>query len=265
MTPFGCVRSLHVYPLKGARGIELDEADVLATGLAHDRRFVVTASGEMVTQRNHPSMARVVTAIEDDTLVVTCEGDRLVVPLTPSGRRERIRIWNDDVDAIVIPDGGSFFTRYLGAAASLFYVPDDALRVVEPEYAEPGDRVGFADAYPILVASLTSLADLNARLEVPVPMDRFRPNVVVDGAEPFREESSTALVLGDLHLRTPKRCARCQVVTVDQSTGTPGKEPLRTLAKYRTSDHKVHFGMNAIPDLARGSRHRLAVGTVASG
>jgi uncharacterized protein len=261
MKAWGSVYSLHVYPLKGARGIALSEANILATGLAHDRRFlVVEASGAAVTQRNHPRMARVVTAIDEGSLVLTCDGDRLAVPLTPAGPRRRVRIWDDDVDAIVVPDAASFFTRYLGVEASLVYVPDDAFRVVEPAYAEPGDRVGFADAYPILVAGLASLDDLNARLDVPVPMDRFRPNVVIEGAAPFAEEAEAALLVGELRIRTPKRCSRCQVVTVDQTTGAAGKEPLRTLAKYRASENKVFFGMNAIPDLAPGASYRLAVG-----
>jgi len=259
----GRVRAIHVYPLKGARGIRLDEADVLATGIQHDRRFLaVSETGEALTQRTHPAMARIETAIEGDALRLEHAGEPLTVPLVPTGRRQRVRIWNDHVDAIVVADATAFLSRWMGTDATLVYVPDDALRTVEQDYARPDDRVGFADAYPILVASQSSLDDLNAKLASPVPMDRFRPNIVVDGGVPFVEETVAALALGSLHLRTPKRCARCQVVTVDQSTGVvTGKEPLRTLARYRAAANKVHFGMNAIPDLAPGLAHRLTVGT----
>ena len=132
------------------------------------------------------------------------------------------------------------------------YLPLDSVRAVEPAYARPGDRVGFADAYPVLVASLASLADLNARLveagAAAVPMDRFRPNVVIDGDEPFAEEERTTIDIGALRLRTPKRCSRCKVVTIDQATGVATKEPLKMLASYRTRANNVYVAMNAIPD-----------------
>jgi uncharacterized protein YcbX len=123
------------------------------------------------------------------------------------------------------------------------------VRPVDPTYAEPGDRVGFADAFPVLVATLSSLDDLNARLAEPVTMDRFRPNVVLAGSPaPFEEERHPRLRIGDVVFRTPKRCARCEVTTIDQGTAERGKEPLATLATYRRDGNKVLFAMNAIPD-----------------
>ena len=109
-------------------------------------------------------------------------------------------------------------------------------------------RCGFADAFPVLVASLASLDDLNSRLAAPVPMDRFRPNLVVDGDAPFEEERHPAVTIGAVRMTLPKRCDRCVVTTVNQATAEVGKEPLRTLASYRKDGNQVYFAMNAIPE-----------------
>ena len=252
------IASLHVYPVKGARGIALQHADVLASGLAHDRRFMVLdAAGVFVTQREHPRMALVDVAIEGDRMKLSVAGETASVPLEPahSRPRRRVRVWDDEVDACDVGgEGAELLSAHLGQRCSLVFMPPDVVRPVEAPYGQPGDRVGFADAYPVLVASLASLADLNARLEKsggrPVPMDRFRPSIVVEGGEPYAEELAGAARLGSLRVRMPKRCARCQVVTVDQTTAETSKEPLRTLASYRTEANKVMFAMNAIPDLA---------------
>ena len=127
-------------------------------------------------------------------------------------------------------------------------MPDDAVRPVESPYGKPGDRVGFADAYPVLLATRASLADLNARLEAPIPMNRFRPNLVIDGGDAFEEERHAGVRVGATYFRMPKRCSRCNVTLVDQATGLAGKEPLRTLATYRTENNKVYFAQNLIPD-----------------
>lgn len=245
---------LHVYPLKGAGGIALERADVLAGGLRHDRRFLlVDAKGGFVTQRSHPSLALVTTAIEGSSLVLgTPNGDCVALPVVPAtarAKRRTVPIWHDLVEAIDVPGRGTeLLSDYLGDNCSLVFMPDDVVRPVEAPYSQPGDRVGFADAYPVLLATRASLADLNGRLEHPVPMNRFRPNVVIDGGSPFEEERFARARIGALTFRMPKRCSRCQVTTVDQATAEVGKEPLRTLATYRTEDKRVYFGQNAIPD-----------------
>jgi uncharacterized protein YcbX len=127
-------------------------------------------------------------------------------------------------------------------------MPDDVVRPVEAPYGAPGDRVGFADAYPYLLATTASLAELNARLDVPVPMNRFRPNLVVEGGEAYEEERHPRVRIGALTFRMPKRCARCQVTTVVQATAAVSKEPLRTLASYRTEGNNVYFAQNLVPD-----------------
>jgi uncharacterized protein YcbX len=261
---------IHVYPLKGARGIALERADVLAGGLRHDRRFMLLGpEGQFLTQREHPQLALVTTSFVTSAdgraavAIGTPGGAPIEVPLTPTtaGRpRRTVRVWDDDVEAVDV-EGPivDCLSTYLGLRCSLVYMPDDVVRPVEAPHGRPGDRVGFADAYPVLLAANASLADLNARLATPVPMNRFRPNLVVDGGAAYDEERHERVRVGDLVFRMPKRCARCSVTTVDQSTAAVGKEPLRTLAAYRTESNKVYFAQNLIPDGPDGT------GTIAIG
>ena len=242
---------IHVYPLKGARGIALERADVLLGGLRHDRRFMLLgAEGTFLTQRSHPTLALVTTALRGASLVIgTPAGGSAEIALAPEGPRRIVHVWDDDVEAIDV--GGSaaaLLSDHLGETCSLVFMPDDVVRPVESPYGGPGDRVGFADAYPVLLATHASLADLNARLTEPVPMNRFRPNLVVSGGEAFDEERHGRVQVGATLYRMPKRCSRCQVTVVDQATGITGKEPLRTLATYRTENNKVYFAQNLIPD-----------------
>jgi uncharacterized protein YcbX len=261
------IQSLHVYPVKGCRGIALAEAELLASGLRHDRRFMVLGADDtFVTQREHPSMARVDVAIAADRLLLSVDGGpQASAPLVPEGLRRRVRVWSDEVEAVDVGgDGAALFSAHLGMRCSLVFMPADVVRPVERPYGRPGDRVGFADAYPVLLASLASLADLNARLAEagapPVPMNRFRPTIVVEGGAPFAEDSASLARLGPVVLRLPKPCGRCKVTTVDQRTGATGQEPLRTLARYRTTLNQVNFAVNAIPDLAPSASAVLRVG-----
>jgi uncharacterized protein len=241
---------LFVYPVKGARGISLREVDVDARGLAHDRRFmVVDASGAYVTQRGAPRLALLETEIDGDDLLLRAAGGAARLPLSPRGTRRPVVVWDDTCDAVDCGDDAArVVTALIGSPSRLVHMPDDVVRPVDPAFAAPGDRVGFADGFPILVTTEASLRELNARLERPVPMDRFRPNLVLDGEGPFDEDLHTALRVGSIDMRMPKRCARCVVTTVDQATAEVSKEPLRTLATFRTADKGVYFGQNAIPD-----------------
>ncbi|HVH46674.1 MAG TPA: MOSC N-terminal beta barrel domain-containing protein [Labilithrix sp.] len=249
------VHSLHVYPLKGARGISLEHAEVLLSGIRHDRRFMaLDEHGVFVTQRSHPRMALVDVAIEKGQLQLSALGHTAAVPLTPDGPRRRARVWKDDVEAIEVDgEAAQLLSDHLETKCSLVFMPLDVVRQVDEQYGRPGDRVGFADAFPFLVASLASLAELGARLErsgmPPVPMDRFRPNIVVEGGAPYEEDEAVTARIGPVIFRMPKPCARCQVTLVDQQTGEQTKEPLRTLSTYRKVASAVNFAMNAIPDL----------------
>jgi uncharacterized protein YcbX len=212
-------------------------------------------------------MALVDVAVDATELLVTAGDDELRIDLVPRGPRRRAVLFGNELEAVDVGEkAASFFSHWLGEPALLMYMPDDVVRPVEEPYSRVGDRVFFADGYPVLVASSSSLAALNATLvaqgepPTPIPMNRFRPNVVVSGGEPWLEDVSPAVRIGNLMLRTPKRCARCAIVTVDQTTAAAGKEPLRTLARLRPGPNKVYFAMNAIPDLAPGAEAEIAVG-----
>jgi uncharacterized protein YcbX len=255
------VSALFVYPVKSCRGFAVESAAVERRGLRHDRRWmIVDAGGQFITQRTEPSLARIAVALVHDALVLSApHAPPLRVPLAPDteGPRRRVRVWRDDVDAVDCgSEAAAWIGAWLGVSASLVFMPDDATRRANPRHALAGDLVSFADGFPLLLASESSLDDLNARLEGPVPMGRFRPNVVVRGCAPWAEDAWTRVRLGAVPVRVLKPCDRCVVTTTDQQTGERGAEPLRTLATFRARDNKVYFAQNAVPD-APG---RIAVG-----
>lgn len=254
------ISELHVYPVKGCAGIPLQRAVLDTFGIEHDRRWmVVTAAGEFVTQRTHPSLALLRTALEPDALVLRSrQAGEVRLPLVPDGARRTVRVWRDDVEAIDTGDNAaSFVSDHLGAAVRLMYMPEGTVRPADTDHARPGDRISFADGFPLLLITQQSLDELNRRLGEPLPMQRFRPNVVVDAAPAAHDEDTWRTVrLGAVPCDVVKPCARCVVTTVDQATGRARKEPLRTLAGYRRWNGQVWFGQNVV--------HR-ATGAVAVG
>lgn len=243
---------LYVYPIKSAGGILLEASEVEGRGLRHDRRWMlVDEAGRFLSQRRFPRMALIGVRIEPDHLIVDApDMPSLEVPLQPpEGKLELARVWKDLVQVSALSDAANrWFGEFLGVRCTLVYLPDESVRPVDPAYARMGDRVGLADGFPFLLISEASLSDLNSRLQRPVPMNRFRPNLVVRGCEPFAEDGWNLVRIGRITLRVVKPCARCRVTTVDQATATTGKEPLRTLAGFRRVGNKVLFGQNLIHD-----------------
>jgi uncharacterized protein len=245
------VSALYVYPIKSCRGIRVQEWPVEARGFVADRRWmIVDADGKFVTQRELAQLALVGTAFEGDQLRLSAPGrSPLMLPLRhETGESREVQVWQDRVLGVVHGLGSRWFSDYLGAPHELVYMSERQQRPVNPARANPGDIVSFADAYPFLLISEASLAELNARLEIPIGMERFRPNIVISGTEPFAEDHYARVRIGEIAFRGPKRCERCVVTTIDPQTGERGKEPLRTLAKFRLEDQKVWFGMNLIHD-----------------
>jgi uncharacterized protein len=246
------VSELHIHPVKGAAGIAVDAVELDGFGPRHDRRWmIVAADGEFVTQRNHPTLALLQTALEPDALVLRSRGAgevRLALEPPEGAREETVRVWDDDVAATDCGDAAAaFVSAHLDVPARLVYMPATTLRQADLDYARPGDRVSFADGFPLLLITQQSLDELNRRLPEPIPMLRFRPNVVVDGAaRPHEEDEWRTILLGTVSCDVVKPCARCAVTTVDQSTGAGGPEPLRTLAEYRRWKGKVWFGQNVL-------------------
>ncbi len=211
--------------------------------------MIVDREGHFVTQRELKQLSQVHTKLEGDTLSIWAPGySSVLVPLHHDALPRMVRVWKDRVQACVHPEGSAWFSKFLGAPHELVYMPDGERRLVNPARARAGDILGFADAYPFLLISEASLADLNARLPSPIGMDRFRPNIVIADTDPFAEDEYREVWLGEVSFRGVKRCDRCSVTTVDPATGERGKEPLKTLATYRLRDKKVWFGMNMIHD-----------------
>jgi uncharacterized protein YcbX len=245
---------IFVYPIKACGGIALEHADVVERGLSCDRRYMlVDRTGTFITQREVPRLCLVSTALERDSIVVSTRGAMpLELPRELSSatgfERHVYQVWDSFGNALRHPEGSRWFSEFLNDEVSLVYMPDDERREVNPKRARPGDIVSFADGYPMLLISEASLADLNSRLEAPLEMRRFRPNLVLSECQPYAEDAFTALQIGALGFRAVKRCDRCVVTTINPDTGERGKEPLRTLSHYRLEDHKVWFGMNLIHD-----------------
>ena len=241
-----------IYPIKSMKGVALQSAKVELRGLQFDRRWMlVDRDATFISQRDVPRLALISTQIKEDSIIVEAPGkQRLSLPAKMSGSTPiSVRVWDDTVR--VLPAGreaDEWFSDFAGVDCRPVYMPDDSLRPVEPRYALASDIVSLADGFPLLLVSQASLNDLNGRLPEPVPMNRFRPNIVVSGSGAFDEDGWKKIRIGDLSLRIVKPCSRCVTTTVDQSTGVQGKEPLATLSRYRNFNGKVHFGQNAIPE-----------------
>ncbi len=240
------------YPIKACRGFEVDETNVERMGLEHDRRMmVVTPEGRFLTQREYPKLALVTPSISGEKLTLAAPMmDGVTFPILKSGPTCLVDIWHSKgVSAVDQGErAAEWFSDWLGTSVRLVHIADGYLRHLNQKYAiKPDDHTGFADGYPILLISEESLADLNSRLETPLPMNRFRPNVVVKGCEPFAEDTWNRIKIGGLELAVVKPCARCMVTTIDKETLAKSKEPLKTLASYRKQGSGVMFGQNAIP------------------
>jgi uncharacterized protein len=243
---------LYVYPIKSCAGIPLQSADLSATGLRHDRSWMlVDETGEFMSQRAHPRMALISIRFSAEHLIVSAPGmEELEIPLYPQAESSiDVRVWGDtNRGELVTEEANRWFTEFLKFPCRLVHKPEDDPRLVDSSFAESGDQVGFADGFAFLLISEASLEDLNMRLEDPLPMNRFRPNFVVRGCGPYAEDGWSRLRIGSVPFRVAEPCPRCAITTVDQETGTRGKEPLRTLATYRKFEGEVFFGRNLIHD-----------------
>lgn len=250
--------ALHVYPVKGCRGMSPPAAWAGPRGLDGDRRWmIVDGAGVFITQRTHPHLALIAPEPVPGALVLRAPGvPPLTVPLGDHGGPAldtgsvEVTVWRDEALARDAGDeAAAWLSAYVGEPVRLVHMPEDTHRPVDPHYAVPGDIVSFADGFPWLLISEGSLDDLNGRLARPIPMDRFRPNLVVKGCEPFAEDTWKRIRIGDAVFRVVKPCARCVVTTTDQETGEPeGPEPLRTLATYRRVGDGVMFGQNLLAE-----------------
>jgi hypothetical protein len=260
------IASLHIYPVKSCRGIDLAKARLTPTGLEWDRRWmIVDGKGKFVTQRTHPLLTTISTAITDGRLELSAAGyPMLFVDSRTGGAANPVQVWSDHCSGIDAGDeAATWLSRVLGDKFRLVRMDDELPRLADPRYAGPKPQpVSFTDGYPVLLTSRESLAELNRRLPAPVPMNRFRPNVVIEGVEAYAEDAMVAFRSGAVALRGVKHCTRCINTTTDQFDGArdSGSEPLKTLKTYRYDKvlHGVAFGQNCI--VAEGVGEMLAVG-----
>jgi uncharacterized protein len=244
----GRVARLAVYPVKGLGGQLLEEVEVQERGFACDRRWMLAGEDHrFLSQRQLPKLATIKAAVTGEELVLSHGKSQLTVPVNPPDTAPKIRVavWNDEVEAVFLPGPGRWLSQILNHKCDLVFMPDTTRRQVNPAFARAGDIVGFADAYPVLLIGEASIADLNARLSEPVPIDRFRPNIVVSGQQPFAEDQWGEFEVGSALLCGTKACDRCSVPTIDQLTGErTGPEPIRTLSSYRQFGNGVYLGQN---------------------
>jgi uncharacterized protein len=247
------VSEITIYPIKSLGGISLQHAIVEERGLQYDRRWVLADENNVfITQRQNEQMALIDVAITEDGLRVYHRLKRIAplqIPFVPQTTDEqKITIWDDVVRGIRVSDeADAWFTVVLGKKCSLFYQPDDSVRLTDPKYSiTKEEHTSFADGYPILIIGQASLDNLNERLEEPVSMKRFRPNLVFTGGEVHVEDSWKYFSIGEAKLVGVKPCARCVLTTINPETAEKGKEPLRTLTQYRNMNNKILFGQNLL-------------------
>jgi len=246
------VSELYVYPIKSLGGIKLDSAELTDRGFQYDRRWMlVNEQNEFLTQREFPQMALLQTEITNSGIKVSQKknmNENILVPFNiESNYKITVRVWEDICEAILINDQFSdWFSDQLKIRCKLVYMPDDSIRRVDKQYAFNNETTSFSDGYPILMISEESLADLNSRLINSLPMNRFRPNMIIKDVRPYEEDEMDQFDINGINFYGVKLCSRCVITTTNQDTAEKNKEPLKTLATYRTKDNNVYFGQNVL-------------------
>ena len=245
------ISELLIYPIKSLGGIRVESCRVTERGFEHDRRWMlVDDKNRFITQREFSELVFFKTTILGNNILITDKRDdcSISVPLVQEGGELiRVDIWDDQCEAICMEQHISdWFSARLSQPVKLVYMPDQSFRRVDPDYAQNGELTSFSDGYPVLIIGEASLHDLNSRLEVPVGMDRFRPNIVFKGEMPFEEDGFLEIISGDVQFKAVKPCARCILTTTDQESGMRSPEPLKTLSVYRKLNNKIYFGQNLL-------------------
>jgi uncharacterized protein YcbX len=245
------VSELWIYPIKSLGGIQVSQASISDRGLLYDRRWMlVDESGRFLSQREFPNLALLQVSLQADSLEVFVKNQlewKIQVPFLENDLSLKVEVWEDVCEAWQYPDAiNDFFSDYLHQKVSLVYMPDNSKRQVESKYAKNGEITSFSDGYPFLLIGQASLDDLNEKLSEPIPMNRFRPNIVFEGGKAFEEDTWLSFSIAETDFFCAKPCARCVVTTISQETALQGKEPLRTLSTYRKFGNKILFGQNLL-------------------
>jgi uncharacterized protein YcbX len=244
------VSGLSIFPVKSLAGVEVPAASLDRFGLVGDRRWmVVDEQRRFMTQREFPQMALISVRVMSHGIELENNGERVWVALPAATEKTLpVQVWEDIVPAQDTGnDAAHWLSRVLGCSCRLVYMADNVHRYVDGVYASAGETVSFADGFPILLVSQASLDDLNSRLQMPVLMNRFRPNLVVTGCEAYAEDGWQRIRVGDTEFEVAKPCSRCVMPSIDQSSAAKDPEILRVLASYRrAADRKTYFGQNLL-------------------
>lgn len=246
------ISQLFIYPVKSLGGFEVPAAQLTDKGFEHDRRWmVVDKNNEFLTQREYPQMSLLQTLIIGDELVIYHKNDptdktTIALKVTPAPT-VKVKVLEDECTAQFVSDAADkWLSTQLGMACRIVFMPDSELRKVDDRYAHNEEVTNFSDGYPLTMIGQASLDDLNSRLLEPLPMNRFRPNIVFTGDPPFEEDTMEHLTINGINMYGVKLCSRCVVTTIDQNTASKAKEPLKTLAGYRMKNNKIYFGQNLL-------------------
>jgi len=253
MTRMTRLEQIWIYPVKSLPGIRLKNAEIDERGFVLDRHWMLVEkeSGKFVTQREFPKLSLINLVLNNDTISLSYKGSHVVSFQRGrnSGNGRLVQVWNDTVQALVVdPEIDLWFSDILQQQVSLVEIADDSFRQVDQRFANETDQTGFSDGFPFLLLGSASLDDLNKRItgDVQMTVERFRPNLVVGGSEPYAEDDWKKIKIGDVSFNVVKPCSRCSITTVDPSSAVMGKEPLLTLASYRRKGNQVYFGQNLI-------------------
>lgn len=256
------VSEISIYPVKSCSGIIQTSSKIEAFGLTHDRRWmIVDEHGVMLTQRKLAKMCLIHTAIVNGGLLLKHSAMNDLTVFQPETNKSRVKVWDDECLAY---DAGnevaSWLSQVLSFKCRLVYFPADEIRQVDLSYANRGDKTAFSDGFPLLLISQASLDDLNSRLALPISMQRFRPNLVVDGCEPFAEDSWKKIRIAKTNFRIVKPCSRCAIPSINIDTAEREAEPLKTLLSYRQRDSKIFFGQNVIAEINKDISAEIKTG-----
>jgi uncharacterized protein YcbX len=244
------ISELYIYPIKSLGGIPVNDAVVTPTGFKYDRRWMlVDGNGRFISQREVPQMALLKVTVENNGLLVAhkINNTSTVIPFQTEGQQISVTIWDDACTAqYVSKEADEWFTAALRINCRLVYMPDSTKRIVDQRYSPGNSITSFSDAYPFLMIGQASLEDLNSRLTEPLPMNRFRPNIVFTGGRPYEEDLMGHFIIGGINFYGVKLCGRCAITTINQASTLRGKEPLKTLASYRFKNNKILFGQNVV-------------------
>lgn len=238
-----------IYPVKSMKGISLSSGNASIKGFQYDRQWMlVDDDGHFITQRSFPALATLEVLQDKQGWLISHNQNQIQIPFELSTtEKKEVDIWDSHLLVSLAPKHyGEWFSDHLNCPCHLVFMDEKVYRPVASKYQINNAQVSFADALPYLLIGKASLDDLNSRLTVRIPMNRFRPNLVFSGGDPFYEDTFNRVKIGEAIFKAVKPCARCIVTTTDQRSGKRGKEPLLTLSKYRKKDNKVLFGQNLV-------------------